>query len=150
MHPEILSPFLDSEESSIQLSYLGSWNSLMIRIIPDFLLHLRLKAPSKFFQNYIVQILHNCRVRGASKRAVLPLLSCEAAQKCAKLAQLSREPAVSPVKARYVNCAKWKCRWNALDAIEPSIWPVHCFSKVFGKYCSSKVFGKYYVSKAYG
>ena len=47
------------------------------------------------------------------------------------------------VKARYVDCAKWKCSGNALDAIEPSIWPVHCASKVFDIFCSSKVFDKY-------
>ena len=36
----------------------------------------------------------------------------EAARKCAKLAQVSSELAVSPpVRGKYVNCAKWKCTW---------------------------------------
>ena len=98
----------------------------MIRIIPGFLLRLPLKALYTCFKPCVI-----------SKRANLLLLLLEPARKFAKLAQLSCELAVSPVRGKYVNCAKWKCTWNTLDAI--------------GKYlCSSKVFAKYFISKVFG
>ena len=75
----------------------------MIRIIPDFLLGLPLKALSPHVSKLPGANLETCN---------LLLLSFEAARKCAKLAQLSCELAVSPpVSGKYVNCAKWKCTW---------------------------------------
>ena len=125
----------------------------MNQIIPGFLLRLPLKALSP----------HVSKLPGANlafKRCLetcnLLLLSFEAAQKCAKLAQLSCELAVSPpVRGKYVNCAKWKCTWNALDAIgtyccSSKVFGKYCVSKVFGKYCNSKVFAKYCISKVFG
>ena len=136
------------------MSHLGSRNSLMIQIIPGFLLRLPLKALSLHaFQSFQLQILCNKVPWNVQSSSVVIL---EAARKCAKLAQVSSELAVSPpVRGKYVNCAKWKCTWNALDAIgkyccSSKVFGKYCVSKVFGKYCVSKVFGKYCISKVFG
>ena len=110
----------------------------MIRIIPDFLLRLPLKALSP----------HVSKLPGANlafKRCLetcnLRLLSFEVARKCVKLAQLSCELAVSPpVSGKYVNCAKLKCTWMP--------WMQLANTAALQKYLASTASQKYLVITA--